>query len=197
MPRQPPLDERFTDHAAIALATVAIEHALETAAPPPDVHAQVAALVADLWAWQTNDKLAGHQRMSEDEARALPSFAYYGQIAGFSALRDRHAGDLRVHALLSAVCSLLEFVVWIMEGVERALNWDKPRVIGKEIGEEAWGPLHDGLESLTLAARSPKDEFAWQERIVAAFAAAYPGGGSEDGEADAGSSVSRDDAHRL
>jgi hypothetical protein len=197
MPGHPALDERFTNHAAIALATVAIEHALETATSPPDVHAHVAALIADLWVWQTSDKISGRKRMSDDEARTLPSFAFYGRLATFTALRDKHAGDPQVHALLSGVRALLEISVWLIDGIERGLNWGKPTVVGDEIGEEAWGPLHDGLAWLTHAVRSPEDELAWQERIVAAFAVAYPGGGSEDHEAVPGAPVPRDDAHRL
>ena len=197
MSRHPPLDERFTNYAAIALATVAIEHALETAAPPADVYAHMAALVSDLWAWQASPQVAGHRQMSNDEARAMPSFTFYGRLAILRALRDQHAHDQRLHALFSGVCSMLELIVWLMDGVERELNWGKPTVVGDEIGDEAWEPLRDGLEALTRAARSPDDEFAWQERIIIAFAAAYPGSGSEEREADHGAPVRRDEAHRL
>lgn len=196
MPRHPPLDERFTNYATIALATVAIEHALETAAPPPDVHSRIAALVAELWAWQASNPVSGHKRMSDDEARALPSFMFYRRLGTVRALRDQAAGEGRLHALLSGVCSLLEVVVWLMDGIERELNWGKPTVVGDEIGDEAWGPLQDGLEALTRAAQSPDDELAWQERIVAAFAAAYPGCGSGEGEAVCGVPVTGGEARR-
>jgi len=197
MPPYPPLDERFTTYASIALATVAIEHALETSAPSHEVHVPIAALVADLWTWQASSQLSGHRQMSDDEARALPSFAFYGRLAALRALRDGSIGNPRSHALLSGVCSLLELNVWLMDGIERELNWGKPTVVGDEVGDEAWGPLQDGLEALTRAAHLPAEEFAWQERIIAAFAAAYPGGGSEEREAVRGSPVTRDEAHRL
>jgi hypothetical protein len=197
MARHPPLDERFTGYATIALATVAIEHALEASGPPSDVHARIASLVADLWAWQDSDQVSDHKRMSEDEARTLPAFGFYGRLADFRALRDQRAADPRIYALLSGVCSLLEIIVWVMDGIERDLNWGKPTVVGNEIGDDAWVPLHDGLEALTRAAHSPDDEFAWQERIIEAFATTYPGGASEEHEAESGSPVTRDDAHRL
>lgn len=156
----------------------------------------VAALVADLWAWQAGTHLSGRKRMSEDESRALPSFAFYGRLPAFRALRDQRVDDPGC-TRCSRVCSLFEIIVRVMDGVERELNWDKPRVMGKEIGDDGWTPLQDGLEALTRAARSFDDEFAWQERIIAAFAAAYPrrwergerGGERLAGDARRGASV--------
>jgi hypothetical protein len=47
----PPLEERFTDYAAIALATSAIEHAAKAAPRSADVDRALQALVDELWAY--------------------------------------------------------------------------------------------------------------------------------------------------
>jgi hypothetical protein len=175
----PPLEERFTDYGAIALATMAMEHAAAAAPRSAAAASAVQALVDALWAWQAAPQASGRKEMSKDEARTLASFRFYSELAKLSALRER-AGDPRERALLSGVADALAFVVWTMDGVERLLNWGKPTVVGEEIGDDGWDGLVKALDGLAASAPAPDAERTWQVDLIQRVAERHPGTGGEE-----------------
>lgn len=179
-PPLPPLDERFTDYAAIALATAAIEHSCKAVPRSTEVQRVIQALVDELWAWQAGLHVSGHREMSKDEARKLASFHFYSELAQLSSLRDLRAGDPRERSLLSGVMDALVFIVWTMDGVERLLNWGKPTVVGDEIGDDGWDGLSKALDELAASASDPEAERAWQLRLVEDVAKSHPGNIGEE-----------------
>jgi len=191
MARQQPLDFRLTDYAAIALATAAVEHAAAGVELPAQIGAELTRLVDDLWAWQVSDQIEGQRRMSSEQARTLPSFAFYRRLDGWTAHRDHHAAVPAVHALLSGVCELLAFIVCVMDGVERLKNWAKADVLDEEFGADDWQPLVDGLELVSDATGDPDAEDAWQAELIERLAAAHAGGGRYGDEEVMGVPVAR------
>lgn len=174
------LEERFTDYAAIALATAAIEQVLSAAREEPEVRALLEKLVDDLWSWQTAEKLHDNEDMSEEQTKALPSFQFYSRIDKLVELRDQHGGQSRIHALLCGSIELLYFIVWMMDGVERLLNRGKPFVVGEEVEDKDWKALANGLEWLAKAAGDPDCAYQWQEDAIERLADDYSGNADEE-----------------
>jgi hypothetical protein len=104
-----------------------------------------------------------------------------------SALRGS-AGDPRERALMSGVVDALTFIVWMMDGVERLLNWGKPTVVGEEIGDDGWDGLVKALDGLAASAPDPDAERTWQVELIQRVAERHPG---TDGEEVLGSPVTR------
>ena len=112
--------------AAIALATAAIEKVLDTAKPHPSAHSLLQHLIDDLWRWQAEDKISGKTDMSRDEARNLPSGKlYYDYEARLLSLADQHRDQEGIYNLLGASVAALGFAVWLIDGLERAMNPEK------------------------------------------------------------------------
>jgi hypothetical protein len=190
----PPLEERFTDYAAIALATAAIEHGATAAPRSPGVKRAIQSLVEALWAWQAGPQESGHKEMSKDDARKLASFSFYSELAKLLALRDQHPGDSPDSALLSAIVDALTFIVWTMDGVERLLNWGKPTVVGDEIGDDGWDGLAKALDGLAASAPDPDAERTWQVQLVECVTRSHPG---KIGEEILGRPVKRQELNTL
>jgi hypothetical protein len=171
----PPLEERFTYYGAIALATLAMQHA--AAAPPSaDGAGAVQSLVEALWAWQEAPHSSGRRKMSKDEARTLASFRFYAELPKITALRES-ADEPRERALMSGVVDALTFIVWMMDGVERLLNWGKPTVVGDEIGDDGWDGLVKALDGLAASAPDADAERTWQVDLIERVAKHHPGTG--------------------
>lgn len=173
-------EERLTDYAAIALATAAIEQVLSAAREQTEIHALLEELVEDLWSWQAAEKLHDNEDMSEEQAKALPSFEFYSRLARLIELRNQHGGQSRIHALLCGAIELLYFIVWMMDGVERLLNRGKPFVVGTEVEDKDWEALGNGLEWLVKAADDPEQAYQWQLMTLERLANVHPGNPDEE-----------------
>jgi hypothetical protein len=169
------LQERFTEHAAIAFATAAIERALGAVAAHPEIHAPLQELVDSLWKWEGEDKTPGKVGMSNEEAESFPSFQFYSRVDALRQLRDRYQSQPKIYALLSAVADSLVFISWLMDGIERRMNLGKPFVIGDEADERQWGALADALESAAKAAERPDQHREWQARTIQRLSKEHPG----------------------
>jgi hypothetical protein len=169
------LEEQVTDYAAIALATAAMEHVLEAARVQEEPKRALSGLIRELWDWQAGPHSSGHADMSKDDARGLASYRFYSSLPTFAALRDQHRDVPHVHALLSGVVDALTFIVWVMDGIERLLNWGKPVVVGDEIGDDSWDGLVAALDELARSTPDPGAERAWQLGMLARVIVDHPG----------------------
>lgn len=180
LPEPEELESALTDHAAVAFATAAVEQVMRAAESVPEVYSELSSMVADLWKWQFAEKAYGKEQMSVEEAKALPSFAFYSRMQGMRELLSRYQAQPQLHALLAAVMDALDFIVWIMDGVERRMNPGKPFVAGEEIGEREWEALIDALDWAAKASSDPGQTRQWQVRTLSRLSEEHPG--DPDGE---------------
>lgn len=169
------LAERFSDYAAIAFATAALERVLGAAAAVPELHASLRQLIDELWKWPSSDKPRGKVDMSEEEARSLVSFKLFSRVAELRGLLGRYQNQPKVQALISAVADALVFVSWLVNGIEDSLNPGTPFVIGDESDERQWGALADALDHAARAAEEPERERQWQARTIQRLTREHPG----------------------
>lgn len=175
LPEPEELESALTDYAAVAFATAAVEQVVHVAESVPEVYSELSSIVADLWKWQFEAKAQGEEQMSAEEAKALPSFAFYSRMQRIRELSSRYQAQPKVHALLAAVSDALDFIIWLMDGVERRMNPGKPFVVGEESGEREWEALIDALEWAAKASSDPGQTREWQVQILASLSKEHPG----------------------
>jgi hypothetical protein len=184
------LQEKFTEYAAIALATAVIHRLLSAGAEHPELQGPLQKLLDALWTWQQEEKPQGTIDMREEVARTLPSFRFYSKAEELRRLRERYPQQSKVSTLLSSVADALVFISWTMDGIERRMNPGKPFVIGDEADERQWGALADALNGAAEASMDPGQERAWQAKTLQRLAREHPG--DPDG-GTLGKPLSRDD----
>lgn len=183
------LEARFSDYAAIALATATVEQVVDTAKPHPEVHALLQKLLDELWEWQSKDKVQGKENMSAQEAQALPSVQLYAYVEELQELSWNYQDQPKVFALFEAAINGLLFILWVMHGVETVLNPRKPFVATADVAEADWSTLAIALECAVDASDDPEKTFDWQRRAIERLAAEYP---NKPGAEGVGTPVTRE-----
>jgi hypothetical protein len=174
-PEPDELESALTDYAAVAFATAAVEHVMGAAERVPEVYSELSSIVADLWKWQFEEKAHGKEQMPAEEANALPSSAFYLRMRRMRDLASRYQAQPELHAILAAVIDALDFIVWIMDGVERRMNPGKPFVVGEEVGDREWEALTDALEWAAQASSDPDQTRQWQVQTLSRLSEDHPG----------------------
>lgn len=168
------LEARFSDYAAIAFATAAVEQVVDTAKPHPEVHEFLRKLLDELWRWQREDKIQGQENMSAQEAQALPSVQLYAYLEKLQELFWSYQDQPKVFALFEAAINGLLFILWVMHGIETVLNSGKPFVATADVAEADWSTLAIALECAVDASDDPEKAFDWQRRAIERLAADHP-----------------------
>jgi hypothetical protein len=166
---------KLSDSAAIALATAALEKVLGTARPHPEADSLLRGLLDELWLWQLAEKKQGRESLSINEAKAFPSAKlYHGYEARLLELADRYQDQGKVYHLIGASVAALGFIIWVMDGLERAMNPGKPFVLGSDVMEVDGETLVAALSTALKASDDPDAVFAWQKAVIAHLAKDHP-----------------------
>ena len=92
------VEDRFTDHAAIALATATIERLVPAARKRPELGLLLSGLVEDLWSWQAAAVPEGWRV----QAGAWPSYRFYRRVEALRGFAETFRGSPRLRALVDA-----------------------------------------------------------------------------------------------
>ncbi len=151
----------ITLHGKVALSTVVVER-VAPVVKDRKVRGLIGKLTRELWAWQLLEKQAG-ATLSEQEAMKLPSCVLYRKYTDALLVIPK---DERENTVVRSANVLHGFVCWMIDGMERMLNPDKPFVLGADILDAGYSWLVEGMRLATLAAQAPETEYRWQRRAI-------------------------------
>ncbi len=151
----------ITLHGKVALSAVTIER-VAPVVKDRKVRDLIGKLTRDLWKWQLLKKQAG-AALSEDEAMKLPSCVLYRKYTDELLFIPE---DARENSVVRSANVLHGFVCWMIDGMERMLNPEKPFVLGADILDASYSWLVEGMRLATLAAPQPETEYRWQRQAI-------------------------------
>jgi hypothetical protein len=155
--------QNLSGHAAIALATAAIERTADRAAElPPEVASTMRAVAEALWKWQQAPKARGQTQVTVEQAQRMPSRLLYSRFSNrLLELADQHSSTPKALAAVGATIAGLGFALSFMDRQERALNPGKPQVLGSDVTEADWDTLAASLKAAVQAAADPAEMSRW------------------------------------